>query len=159
MKKIKLLFLGAGLSVTLILPVGSRAQYTVKAVSNGGTVTGTIKYLGVAGKPEVLEITRDKEACKCGHSGPLYSEELIVNQKNKGIQNVVVSITNISQGKDWTVPEGGFVVEQRGCFFSRHVLVAPAGKVFHVLNNDGILHNVHTHSKINRPVTADQQTV
>lgn len=155
MKNSKILMSVVTLCFTFVLTAQSWEQkYAVKTVANGGTVSGTIKYAGDAEVPKRLKVDKDKEVCS--QYEPLYSESLIVNKKNKGIQNAVVSIKNITQGKDWNLPEGGPVMDQNGCFFNPHILVVPAGKQFIILNNDGILHNVHTHGTINRPVNKAQ---
>ncbi len=155
MKKINKILISTIICLGLIVPFQVWAQkYTVKKVSNGGTITGTITYSGEAVAPKKLKIDKDKKVCS--HDQPTYSEVLLINKENRGIQNVVVSITNISQGKDWSLPEGGPVLDQKGCWFSPHLLVVPAGLTFYIQNNDGILHNIHTHSKINRPVNKAQ---
>lgn len=47
-------------------------------------------------------------------------------------------------------------LDQRGCRFTPHVVVVPVGKPLKVLNNDGILHNVHTFSEKNAPINSAQ---
>jgi hypothetical protein len=73
---------------------------------------------------------------------------------NKGIQNVVVSISNIQKGKK--MPEAGATLDQKDCRYAPHVLLSPAGADLTILNSDGILHNIHTQSTKNPPFNKAQ---
>lgn len=144
----------ASLGVALLLPFPSSAQhYTARTVSNGGTITGSVSYAGGAAERSPVNVTTDRDIC--GQT-PYLSEELIVDPTRNRIQNVVVSIKGISGGKSWSLPEDGLTLDQHGCSFNPHVLVVQAGQAFNILNNDGILHNVHTHGRNNRPVNKAQ---
>jgi hypothetical protein len=50
----------------------------------------------------------------------------------------------------------GLALNQNGCQFRPHVFVVPAARPFYVLNNDGIMHNLHTYSKANRAINKAQ---
>ncbi len=119
--------------------------YTPGAVAAGGTISGVITFDGEMPAITRAEVTKDREVC--GKAKP--SEALLVHPENKGIENVVVHISGIKSGKEW--PEGEMpTVAQKGCVFTPHVLIVPAGREFLMVNNDGILHNVHSHSEINK---------
>jgi hypothetical protein len=47
-------------------------------------------------------------------------------------------------------------LDQKGCEYRPHVLAFPAGSTVEILNPDGILHNVHTQSKVNSPFNLAQ---
>ena len=154
MKTSKVISVWAALAAGLVLPCHGWAQsYTVRAVDAGGTISGSVTYAGGVVERKPLTVTVDEDVC--GKDAEL-SEELIVNPTNGGVQYAVVSIRSISSGKDWTLPEGGPVLNQDGCRFVPHILVVPAREDFNVLNNDGILHNIHTHSQVNRPINKAQ---
>lgn len=145
--------LGLTLGLTLGLPLGGWAQsYTVGPVRDGGRVTGRVSYAGAASERERILVGTDDEVC----AGEKYSEGLIVDPANRGLEGVVVSLRGISSGKDWTLPEGEPGIDQRGCWFHPHIVVVPVGQALSVLNSDGILHNLHTHSYDNRPVNKAQ---
>lgn len=76
--------------------------------------------------------------------------------QNKGLANVVVKIANIEKGKSISTLGKKFVLDQVGCKFVPHVTMVPAGKELTILNSDGILHNVHTHSELNEPINVAQ---
>jgi plastocyanin len=74
---------------------------------------------------------------------------------DKEVKNVVVSITNISEG-DLGSLGTDFSLDQNGCIFSPHVQLLPVGVPIKIYNNDGILHNVHTQSEKNRAFNVAQ---
>ncbi len=132
-------------SVALVLLCAAAAYpYEVVPVANGGTITGIVKYDGVAPKPARLEIGKDKDVCG---AQPLFDQSLVVGSGG-GIANAVVTITDIARGAAFK-PEDGVVFDQDGCEYTPHVIAFPAGSTIKVLNSDGILHSIHTVSSIN----------
>jgi len=117
--------------------------YEAIEVKDGGTISGEVKFSGDAPAAEKLAITKDQEVC--GKTEKV-NEALLVGA-NKGLQNVVVSITNIKKGKK--LPEAGATLDQKDCRYAPHVLLSPAGADVTILNSDGILHNIHTYSEKN----------
>ncbi len=82
------------LCIALLLCAGAASAYEEVAVTNGSTITGTVKLKGkytAAGQQEV-----SKDEATCGHHVP--DESLFL--KNGLIQNVVVSIEGITSGKN-----------------------------------------------------------
>src|SRR5574341_629883 len=126
------------------------AAYEGGAVANGGSIAGTIKLQGAAAPPKVVEVTKDKEVCG---QHEIKNESLLVSASG-GVQNAVVSITNISKGK--AMPAGDAVLDQKGCVYIPHVLLFPAGATVKINNDDGILHNIHTYSTKNPPINRAQ---
>jgi hypothetical protein len=47
-------------------------------------------------------------------------------------------------------------IDQNGCKFVPRVQVVPTGQPVDILNNDGILHNIHTYPKANPPFNKAQ---
>ncbi|MBZ0170608.1 hypothetical protein MELA_01455 [Candidatus Methylomirabilis lanthanidiphila] len=119
-------------------------------VKDGGTITGTIKFVGTPPARKELQVTKDKEVC--GKKQHL-SYDLIVGP-NKGIENAVVSLVDVKNGKKWTITKA--TLDQNGCVYEPHVVVMPAGGELDILNNDGILHNIHTYSKVNSSINKAQ---
>ncbi len=126
-------------------------KYAGRDVKNGGTISGLAKYDGELPQITQTEVTKNREVC--GKSKP--SEAFLVNSSTRGIENVVVYLKNIKSGKQWNA-DNDFAMDQKGCVFTPHVLVVPVGREFGILNNDGILHNVHTRSEINAQVNKAQ---
>ena len=111
-----------------------------------GNVVGTVKYAGTAPAPKKIEKTKDQEIC-----GKLAStaEDLIVGAGG-GLKNAVVMV-NVPGAKSMPVPASNAIVDQKGCWFQPHIQIVAAGQKVDIVNDDGILHNIHTSSKLNAP--------
>lgn len=114
------------------------AGYEEGEVSNGGTITGTVKFAGEAPETKMLKVDKDQKTC--GHD-PIPSESLIVSS-DKNLKNAVVSITNISKGKKFD--SGNAPIDQKGCVFIPHVSIVPSGSTVDLLNSDDVMHNLHS---------------
>lgn len=117
--------------------------YEAIEVKDGGMISGEVKFAGTPPAPEKIAATKDQEVC--GKTEKV-NEALLVGP-NKGLQNAVVSITNIQKGKK--MPTEGATLDQKDCRYTPHVLLSPAGADVTILNSDGILHNIHTYSTKN----------
>jgi plastocyanin len=131
------------------LPASSMAQYKGGDVKDGGSVSGTVKFKGTAPAPKKLDVSKDKEVC--GKS-PKVDQSLVVNNGN--LANAVVTITDIKSGKK--IDAKKVTLDQKGCEYQPHVLAFPVGTTVEILNPDGILHNVHSYSKVNSPFNLAQ---
>ena len=126
-------------------------SYSASSVSNGGTISGVVKFEGDAPEMKMLEITKDQAICGATEK---YDETLVVGEGN-ALKNTIVYLIDISQGKDFdetAKPE----FDQKGCQFNPHVQVIPVGARLTMLNNDKVNHNVHIFSSINKPVNKQQ---
>lgn len=131
---------------------GGTSDYKPNDVTNGGSIKGTITFAGELPKNSATDVTKDKKIC--GKQQP--DQSLVVNPGNKGIQYAVVYLKKVKSGKAWNLVPSELTIDQKGCRFTPHVLVVPAGQEFNVLNNDGILHNIHTRSEVNREINKAQ---
>ena len=122
---------------------GVAGAYEGGPVTNGGSLSGQVKFAGAPPAPEKFEVTKDNEACGKEKVKP----DLIVGAGG-GLANAVV-VVKASKGKPLTVPTEPFVFDQKGCEYQPHVLAFPAGSSIRVLNPDGVLHNVHVSGKVN----------
>ena len=125
--------------------------YEGGAVADGGSVSGTVKYAGAAPAPKKLDITKDKEVCAAKEH---FDESLVVGSGG-GLKNAVVSITNITKGKPMDTTTGS-TLDQKGCQYQPRVTLVQVNAPLKILNDDGILHNIHTFSKKNPPVNRAQ---
>ena len=136
-------------AVLAAMPLSGLLAYDGGAVSDGGSVSGVVKFKGAAPAPKKLEITKDKEVCaKSGKTDP----SLIVSGGN--LVNAVISITDIKKGKKMEAKK--VAMDQNGCEYKPHVLAMTAGSSVDIANPDGILHNVHSYSKANSPFNMAQ---
>lgn len=141
----KLAVLAAGCAA---IAIGFGAVAYQAAADNGGTITGTVKYDGTAPAPKKVDVTKDKEVCGLK---PHFDEDLIVSSSG-GIANAVVVLKD-AKG---TATPGQVKFDQKGCDYQPHVLAFPAGSTVDIMNDDGILHNIHTYSKVNPPFNMAQ---
>lgn len=117
--------------------------YTGGDVKDGGSISGTVKFAGTAPAPKKLEVTKDKEVCAKG--GEKVDKSLVVSNGN--VANAVVSITDIKTGKKVDLKK--INLDQKDCEYHPHVLAFPVGTPVEINNPDGILHNIHSYSKLN----------
>lgn len=138
--------LGIGLQMSLL---SGAWAYEVIDVTDGGSISGEVKFAGTPPTPEKIAATKDQEVC--GKTEKV-NESLLVGA-NKGIQNVVVSISNIQKGKKMPDPT---TLDQKDCRYAPHVVLSPVGADLTILNSDGILHNIHSYSTKNPPFNKAQ---
>jgi plastocyanin len=136
-------------AVLIALPVSGMAAYEGGDVKDGGTISGTVKFKGNAPAPKKVDVSKDKEVCG---KTPKVDESLIVSNGN--LVNAVITITDISKGKKMEVAK--VTLDQQGCDYHPHVLAFPAGSTVTIVNPDGILHNIHSYSKVNAPFNMAQ---
>lgn len=139
MSKFSFLFLSV---VLVTVPISGMAAYEGGDVKDGGSISGSVKFKGSAPAPKKIEVSKDKEVCG---KTPKTDESLIVSNGN--LVNAVVTITDISKGKKMELKK--VTLDQRGCDYHPHVLAFPAGSTVEIVNPDGILHNIHSFSKVN----------
>lgn len=151
MKKLCTAVVGAVLTTALVVV----SSYTVKSygyeeieVTNGGTITGTVKLAGDVPAAKMLNINKDQETC--GHEKKP-SEALIISKDTKAIKNAVVSIENIEKGKKFNHPNTPPALDQKECTFIPHVLAVSTNSTVDILNSDDVMHNVHSYAIKNSP--------
>lgn len=148
MKKVSVLavLLGASLAAS----PSTLLAYTGGDVKDGGTISGTVKFAGAAPAPKKLEVSKDKEVC--GKGGEKVDKSLVVAGGN--LVNAVVTITDIKTGKK--IDAKKVTLDQKDCEYHPHVIAFPVGTTVEVVNPDGILHNIHSYSKVNTPFNIAQ---
>jgi len=147
MKKFSLCaFLLVGL---VALPFSDLLAYTGGDVKDGGTISGTVKFAGTAPAPKKLDVSKDKEVCAKSAKS---DQSLVVSGGN--LVNAVVSITDIKTGKK--IDAKKVTLDQKECEYRPHVLAFPVGTTVEINNPDGILHNIHSYSKVNTPFNIAQ---
>jgi len=122
------------------------------STTKSGTISGKITYLGEISKPQKLMVIKDVKVCaKMDH----FDERLVVGEGN-GIKDVVVWLENVEGGKSIDSLGGEFILDQKVCAYKPHILIVPVNTAVKILNNDKILHNIHTYGVKNKPVNLAQ---
>ena len=113
----------------------------ISAATDRGTVRGVVRFPESYPEREKITITKDHAVC----GAVQYSEDFVVSEKGHGLKNVVVSLSGV---QETTKASGESIatLEQQGCRFVPHVQAVLAGTVLEIVNNDGILHNIHAYT-------------
>lgn len=137
----KSLFAAAAVLCAASLAAGSAAA---------GTITGTVTYEGKV--PALKPIAMDADPnCAKKHTTPVPSDMLLLGDGNT-MGNILVRVVGgLPAGKTYPAPTTPAVLDQNGCRYEPHVLGIQIGQPFRILNSDGILHNVHSLPKVNKP--------
>jgi hypothetical protein len=114
--------------------------YEAVSVTNGGTIVGEVTDEGSPPPPELFPVTKDENVCG---TAPKVSQALLVGA-DKGIQNVVVFLPSIPQGKAQEKPAKDPVLDQKQCEYHPHVEIIPVGSTLDIINDDDVLHNIKT---------------
>src|SRR5713101_7640686 len=89
----------------LVLSAAGFGQgYQVVTVTNGGTITGTVKWSGPMPHLATMPITKDSQICDPESAKNRDLERLVVGAQD-GVANTVVFLKNISSGKPMDIPE------------------------------------------------------
>jgi plastocyanin len=128
----------AAVSAALLLVSVPRTH----AADTAGSVSGKIVFKGTPPPARTIPISLDTNVC----GNEAQAEDLVVGS-DKGIRYAVVRLI----GATGTVAESTEPTElnQKGCKFAPHILVVRQGATLDILNNDGISHNIHSHSTAN----------
>jgi plastocyanin len=133
---------GAG-AITTGMLVASAFAYTEKKVEKGATLKGVVRFTGDLARANQKDTAaKDTEACGTERVKP----DIIVDPATKALQDVVVYIKKIDEGKAWTDAQKHVVLDQKKCVFERHVTLVAAGGEVVIKNSDSVLHNVNTAS-------------
>lgn len=126
------------------------SRYVVSEVFDGGTIRGTVRYRGEVPQTHTVSVTEDSEVC-----GATQLVQSVVVGSRGGLADAVISLIDISSGAELTLQLPP-TLDQRGCAFTPHVLLAPVGIDIQILNSDPLTHNVHTAAFDNRSVNRSQ---
>ncbi len=124
------------------LPAFSQSEYTVVNVSNGGTISGTVKWLGRLPHIAEFPVTKDAAVCDPTSRKTTDLDRLIVGPDG-GVSNTVVYLADISRGKAMNLPEQRRHLDQRTCHYIPHIVLVPDGSDLTMVSSDATLHTVH----------------
>jgi hypothetical protein len=111
--------------------------YTEILVEKGGELSGTVTFKGKPPANPVNKVLLTPEF----FGATIYDETYLVNPKNKGLGNVVISIEGIEKGKKQE--EHLVILNNLKCHFVPHVQAGMVGDFYEVRNLDPVLHNNH----------------
>jgi plastocyanin len=111
--------------------------------ATAATVSGRVKFEGVAPKPAKIDMSQDPN-CQGGN----VAENIVVSDGH--LQNVFIYIKDGLGNRTFDTPKDAVTLSQSGCRYHPHVLGVMAGQTIKIVNDDPTTHNIHPTPKDNR---------
>lgn len=137
----------AGFVMTIVAVAGlaegpGAFGYQELAVRDGGTIAGKVSFKGTVPAPQHYLVHKNPDVC--GRE----RDFVFVRVKGGALQNVVVVLEGVAQGKPFAAPPAEFV--SKDCAFLPYVTIAAkkggeGWPVFKVENTDTVMHNPHAY--------------
>ncbi len=124
-----------GLVLPLMMPGAVGAAYEEVEVSDGGILTGVVRFAGAPPRLELLRVNKNREVC-----GEAKESEALVVGAAGGVRGSVILVEGVTRGKK---AAGELTLDNHRCLFVPHVSAVMAGMRARVRNSDPILHNTH----------------
>jgi hypothetical protein len=122
--------------------LSAQSNYKVVNVSDGGTISGTVKWSGPLPRALDFPITKDPAICDPESKKTVDLERLVVGSQG-GVANTIVYLKNIYSGKAMALPEQRRHLDQKHCRYIPHILLVPQGATLQIQSSDATLHTVH----------------
>jgi hypothetical protein len=120
----------------------AQGGYEVVSVSDGGTISGSVKWSGPMAHILEYAVTKDVTICDPDSHKTTDLERLIVGPE-RGVANTVVYLKNIPSGKALDLPKQRRHLDQLSCRYIPHILLVPASTALTMTSSDATLHIVH----------------
>jgi hypothetical protein len=120
----------------------SQSGYKVVSVTDGGTISGTVKWSGAVRRALDFPITKDPQICDPDSKKSTDLERLIIGPQG-GVANTVVYLKNVSSGKAMDLPEQRRHLDQKHCRYIPHILLVPESGSLTMVSSDATLHTIH----------------
>jgi hypothetical protein len=140
--------------------VAGQGNYQVVSVTDGGTITGTVKWSGPQPHLTKLPITKDPQICDPESAKTRDLERLIIGPQG-GVANTVVYLKDVSRGKAFDLPEQRRFLDQKHCRYEPHILLVPQNALLQMKSSDATLHTIHMDgaASYNLPFPFPNQTI
>ena len=120
----------------------AQGDYKVISVTDGGTISGTIKWSGPAPRQLDFPVTKDPQICDPDGKKTVSLDRLLIGPEG-GVANTIVYLKNISAGKALELPEQRRHLDQRRCHYIPHILLVAENEILEMRSSDATLHTVH----------------
>lgn len=121
------------------------------AMAQTGSVKGTFVLEGEAPElpPKIKAGDNVKDGAVCA-ADPVPNQTLVVDPATKGVANVFIWIARFDEKDipaDLKKPaKATLEIDQKGCVFVPHCVIARTGQTLVMLNGDAVAHNVHVNA-------------
>ncbi len=137
-------------------PTEEASQGVAPDLSQAGTVSGKVNFQGDA--PQMARIRMGAEPdCEAKHDGPVYSQEVLVND-NGTLKNAFVWVKTGLEQYSFETPSEPVVLNQDGCRYLPHVFGVQRGQEIKITNDDPATHTIHPLPKQNREWNISQSS-
>ncbi len=150
-----------GLAISVAASTAAaQADYRVITVTNGGSITGTVKWSGPEPHLVRFTITKDPQICDPESQKTRDLERLGIGPQG-GVANTVVYLRDVSQGKAFDFPQERRFLDQRHCRYEPHILLVPQSAALQMKSSDATLHTIHMDgaATYNLPFPFPNQTI
>lgn len=121
------------------------APYTVIEVKDGGSISGKVSFTGTDPAPKIYAITKDQDVCGTGDR-----EIDFVKVNNGALNDVIVYLDKVKEGKEFSTTDVDGAVDQKGCAFDPFIQIMQNDHDFVATNSDAVSHNIHTYEIMGR---------
>jgi len=122
--------------------LSGQSNYRVVTVSNGGTISGEVKWSGPMPHGLEFPVTKDHQVCDPESRKTVDLERLIVGPQG-GVANTIVYLKDVSSGKAFDLPEQRRHLNQIHCRYVPHILLVPENALLEMESSDATLHTIH----------------
>jgi len=127
--------------LTFAVPLFSQ-NYQVTTVVDGGTISGTVKWIGTVPRSLEAPITKDQPICDPESKKTTDLERLVVGPEG-GVANTIVYLKDISRGKAFDLPPQLRHLDQKHCRYVPHIVLVPQNEMLTMRSSDATLHTIH----------------
>src|SRR5262245_38226326 len=111
-------------------------------------ITGRARFTGQPPQRRPIRMSGEAACHKPGGDPPL-AEDVQINADG-ALRNVWVRVVGGPAGGPFPAPAKPVEVDQKGCLFVPHVVLARAGQPILFRNSDPVLHNINALARVNR---------
>ncbi len=120
----------------------SQTSYQVISVTDGGTISGSVKWAGPVPHLQDFPVTKDPQICDLDGKKTTSLDRLILGPEG-GVANTIVYLKNISAGKALELPAQRRHLDQHHCRYIPHILLVPQNGELQMQSSDATLHTIH----------------
>ena len=121
----------------LVAATATASAYEEKTVTNGGSISGSVRVTGEIPVLPPMPVYKEGDAC-----GATMRDERLLVGKDGVLQNAVVFLDGVDSGKPIR-REDPVTLDNVKCAFVPHVAAGTVGQTLSMHNSDAFLHDAH----------------